>query len=412
MMSARCWSVLVLLGTALVACGPDAGEPDEAAVASAGGAVASSAGGASAGGAPTGGVAGSSTGGAAGGGSPAGLGGSFPGAAGAGGSLDPGAGGLPGAGGALPGAGGEGAAAGGAEAGAGGAAPVDCDPAQTLPPGDHDFTLASANGVTYRYTVVVPPTIVPGRKAPLALIWHALMSSPEETRGLTDIDARTAAAGVVTVHPRSPDASWDAGSCCTTVVLGRRRDETVFARELLAELDRKLCVDPKRIYTSGFSNGGMISQLLACKMSEVFAAAAPLGSNLTIPPAECQPSRPVPMLMINGTVDPLVGYSTPSLSGGLSVTESFRTWAEKDRCAGSPVTTFQQGKVTCSTYTSCGGGAELTLCSVEGMGHCMPGMQKESATNCFTKLIPLGPPNDDVNGIQIATDFLVRFALP
>lgn len=319
---------------------------------------------------------------------------------------------------AVTGCGGDGGSAGGVPGGDSGDADAatsapDCDPSQTLPPGDHEFTIESANGLTYRYTLVMPSGIAPGKRAPLVLVWHALWSSPEETRGLTHVDETMAAHGTISVHPRSPDESWDVGTCCTSIVAGRPRDETVFAKELLADVQSRVCVDSHRIYTSGFSNGGMISQMLACKMSDVFAAAAPMGSTLTIPASECQPSRPIPVYMINGTADPLVGYSATGLSGGLAVTDGFATWADRDGCTGSPQTTLQQGKATCQTYGQCGAGAEVTLCSVEGMGHCLPGMREESATNCLTKNgIPLGMPNDDIDGIDLSAEFLSRHSLP
>lgn len=292
-------------------------------------------------------------------------------------------------------------------------APSDC-PSQPLAAGDHIFQLASANGTTYSYVLVVPEGLPPMEKAPLVVVWHALQSSPEETRSLTDIDAQGQAAGSIMVHPVSPDKSWDAGSCCTTFGGGTPRDETVFARELVADVKSKVCVDDKRIVTTGFSNGGMISQLLACKAADVFGAAAPMGSNLTMLNAQtdCQPSRPIPIFMINGTADPLVGYDTPSLAGGLSVPASFQHWAEVDGCTGEPEVTLQQGAATCRTYKQCAAGTEVTLCSVVGMGHCIPGMKKESPSNCFTKLIPLGMPNDDIDGVKLSTEWLSRFSKP
>ena len=55
----------------------------------------------------------------------------------------------------------------------------------------------------------------------------------------------------------------------------------------------------------------------------------------------------------------------------------------------------------------------MTLCSVEGMGHCVPGMKTESPTNCLTKnLIPLGMPNADIDGIDLSAEFVSKYALP
>ena len=36
------------------------------------------------------------------------------------------------------------------------------------------------------------------------------------------------------------------------------------------------------------------------------------------------------------------------------------------------------------------------------------GMKTESPTNCLTRVIPLGCPNNDINGVRAATDFLKR----
>lgn len=288
----------------------------------------------------------------------------------------------------------------------------DCDPALTLPPGDHEYTIASANGVKYRYTLVMPTTVVPGKRAPLAIVWHGLGSTPEETRGLTHIDATMAKYAAISVHPRSPDKSWDAGTCCTSFGGGPKRDETIFVRELLADIKSRVCIDSRRIYTTGFSNGGMLSQVLSCKMPDVFAASAPMSSSLTIAGSECNPSRPVPQFMINGTGDQLVHYSIPNLAG-MTVPSSFQLWANRDGCTGSATVTLSQGKASCQTYRQCAAGSEVTLCTVEGMGHCMPGMRTESATNCLTKnFVPLGMPNNDIDGIDLSAEFLIRFSLP
>jgi polyhydroxybutyrate depolymerase len=218
---------------------------------------------------------------------------------------------------------------------------------------------------------------------------------------------------MLVVYPRSPDKAWDVGSCCTAIVGGAARDEEVFARELVKDIVSKACVDEKRIYTNGFSNGGMISQMVACKMGDVFAAAAPMGSTLTISPSDCQPKRPIPLIMINGTSDPLVGYDAPSLAGGIAFTEDTGLWAEHDGCTDQPETYLSKGKATCKQYKQCKAGVEVAFCAVEGMGHCVPGMKKESPTNCLTKDgITLGMPNDDIDAIQLSFDFLLRFTLP
>jgi len=282
-----------------------------------------------------------------------------------------------------------------------------------LAAGDHNYTLNSKNGIMYSYILSIPTSVDTRARSPLTVIWHALGSDPEEARSLTKVDANAETARSIVVFPRSPDKSWDVGTCCISTSGGTPRDEEVFARELVKDVTSKVCVDEKRIYTTGFSNGGMISQAMACKMADIFAAAAPMGSTLTIPAAECKPSRPIPIFLLNGTADPLVGYNSPSLSSGLSVPDDVKLWADRNMCTGTPEMVLQQGKATCKAYKQCAGGVEVRFCAVEGMGHCVPGMKKESATNCLTKSgIPLGMPNDDIDGIAVSTEFLSRFVMP
>lgn len=305
------------------------------------------------------------------------------------------------------------AAGSGAAGAAGGSSQAAACTGMPLSVGDHEYTIDSKNGLKYSYILTIPKTVDPMQRAPLIIHWHALTSDPEEARSLTSIDAKAEAAKAIVVYPRSPDKSWDTGSCCTSTSGGKMRDEEVFARELVKDVQEKACVDDKRIYTNGFSNGGMMSQLLACKMADVFAAAAPMGSTLTIDKDTCKPSRPIPMFMINGTADPLVGYNMTSFSGGLTVPDDIKFWADKNQCMGEPEMFLQMGKATCKRYTKCAAGVELDFCAVEGMGHCVPGMKKESATNCLTKsIIALGPPNDDIDGLQLSVDFLMRYTLP
>ncbi len=138
---------------------------------------------------------------------------------------------------------------------------------------------------------------------------------------------------------------------------------------------------------------------------------------MTIPADQCTPSRPIPILMINGTADPLVGYTATASAGGIPVPQAFQKWVSLDMCTGMPVQTLMKGQVTCNAYTQCAAGTQVQLCAVQGMGHCVPGMKTESPTNCLTKSafgipIQLGMPNNDIDAIQMATDFLLKYSLP
>src|SRR5205085_12584180 len=86
-------------------------------------------------------------------------------------------------------------------------------------------------------------------------------------------------------------------------------DDVAFIVKLVEKLVADGSADPKRIYVTGISNGGAMTMTLVCKRTDLFAAAASVVMNLTDQSANlCHPSRPVPMLMMNGTADPLIPY--------------------------------------------------------------------------------------------------------
>src|SRR5450631_4242726 len=86
-------------------------------------------------------------------------------------------------------------------------------------------------------------------------------------------------------------------------------DDVAFIVRLIEKFVANGVADPKRIYVTGVSNGGAMTMTLVCARADLFTAAASVIMNLTDESARaCQPSRPVPMLMMNGTADPLIPY--------------------------------------------------------------------------------------------------------
>ena len=87
-------------------------------------------------------------------------------------------------------------------------------------------------------------------------------------------------------------------------------DDAAFIVRLAEEFIADGVADPKRIYVTGLSNGGAMTMTMICARADLFAAAASVIMNLTDESAAaCHPSRPVPLLMMNGTADPLDSLS-------------------------------------------------------------------------------------------------------
>lgn len=119
------------------------------------------------------------------------------------------------------------------------------------------------------------------------------------------------------------------------------------------------------------SNGGFMAHRIGCELSDRFAAIAPVsGPNAA---ASCTPARPVSVMAFHGTSDPTVPYEGDATKGWPSVAATAKAWALRDGCQGDAVVSFQKNDVTCTTFSGCAEGNEVTTCTIAGAGHTWPG---------------------------------------
>ncbi|HGG57435.1 MAG TPA: hypothetical protein ENK31_06530, partial [Nannocystis exedens] len=235
-----------------------------------------------------------------------------------------------------------------------------------LGPGDHDLEIEHG-GLTRTLRLHIPPSYDGSEASPLVVNFHGLTSNVQEQVFFSGMNKTADAEGFMVAYPQGYMDSWNAGVCCGGAE-SAMIDDVGFVRALIETLEGATCIDPARIFATGMSNGGFMTHRLACEASDLFAAFAPVSSVLLTEP--CEPERPVPIMMFNGTSDTLVPYE-----GGLflGAVETFESWAAKGGCAGAPALTFAKGAATCQTYQECAEGAEVTLCTIDPMGHCWPG---------------------------------------
>lgn len=285
-----------------------------------------------------------------------------------------------------------------ADSGAEGAAFRDPDPCGhgTIQPGTFPLDFG---GNQYRYLVHLPPSYDGRTRTPLVLNWHSFTASALKEEQWTGMDAVSDEDGFILVYPDSPDGTWNAGTCCA--FRAGTRDDVGFARALVAEISRTACVDSRRVYSTGMSNGGFMSYRLACEASDLFAAIAPVSAKVGIP--DCNPTRSVPVLHFHGTADTIVPYSTGYLSGEkLDVPATIQRWVARDGCTKGPDVTYQNGTETCTAWSGCTDGASVTLCSDQGGQHCWPGIAA----------CPFSPPTTDIDANHVMAAFFRSFALP
>jgi polyhydroxybutyrate depolymerase len=238
----------------------------------------------------------------------------------------------------------------------------------------------SSQGRDTYYLLYVPQSYSSDEPAPVVLNWHGLTSSgqAQATISNTTEPALNEVAdqhGFLVVTPNSDSQSWNGGACCGQAMRDGI-DEVAFARALVADVQTRVCVDHRRVYSTGYSNGGFLSHHLACQASDLIAAIAPVAAVLGYDDSDCTPSLPVGVMQIHGTGDSLIPYEGgSSLVGGpfRSVVDSTAGWVARNGCVGEPVETYRNGNATCMTWSGCAPGGEVSLCTAEGANHCWPG---------------------------------------
>lgn len=248
-------------------------------------------------------------------------------------------------------------------------------PAPTMQPGDSTRDL-TFNGANRKYFLHIPPGLAQDQAVPVVLVFHEFTYPVSQTRSTTLLDDIADKNGFVTVYPVGTGTSWNAGTCCGTAVQDKV-DDVSFVRQVLSDLGAVVKVDPKRVYATGFSNGGMMAYRLACEMSDTFAAIAPVEGGLVSDP--CKPQQPVSILHVHGLKDPYVpfegGAPGPDCGSGCPATfppvrQGLDAWAQADGCTGTPESQVD-GAITHITYP-CPADTAIELYTLDGMEHAWP----------------------------------------
>lgn len=193
----------------------------------------------------------------------------------------------------------------------------------------------------------------------------------------------------IVVYPDGFEKHWNDGRGVQRYRAQKQNvDDVGFISALIDHLSTELNIDAKRVYVTGISNGAMMSHRLGCELSQKVAAIAPVAGNIPVNMASVwAPSRPVSVLIINGTEDPLVPWAGGEvhlepleLGQVLSVEDTVKFWVDSDKCTLLPLVTQLPDKdpsdgtrVRMETYGGCQDGSEVVLYAVEGGGHTWPG---------------------------------------
>lgn len=258
---------------------------------------------------------------------------------------------------------------------------------RNLPVESTEHTL-QVDGRERVYWLYVPPDRDPAQPAPLVLVLHGGGGTGDGMEKLTrsgfhDLADRD---GFIVAYPQGVDNHWNDGRPLEDTAAQENIDDVGFIAALIDHLAAEYNLDRTRVYATGISNGGLMSFRLACDLTDQIAAVAPVTANFsTALAARCAPSRPIAVLILNGTEDPLVRWEGGAITvlhstrgTVLSVDETVAQWVALDGCPAAPTITRLPDTVSDGTsvrrerYAPCAGDTVVELITVEGGGHTWP----------------------------------------
>lgn len=214
--------------------------------------------------------------------------------------------------------------------------------------GSYSKTLKTSDGLARTYLVHVPVGYDPKKEYSLVVALHGGFGSGESMEKQTRMSDLADKNGFIVVYPdgvanANGVRAWNAGNCCGAPSKNNI-DDVGYMRQLVTSLESTYSVDTKKVFAMGMSNGAMLSNRLACEASDVFAAVAPVSGTPQV--AVCNPTRPIPILMVHGTSDAVVpfngGVGTSFVTKDnsfISVTQALSDWSSRNACLGKEVVT-------------------------------------------------------------------------
>ena len=243
-------------------------------------------------------------------------------------------------------------------------------PASADPPG-----MLAFGGLQRTYVLHVPA----GLEQPRGLVinLHGAGMNGGQQAAVTGYDAVADQYGFVVAYPDGIDTTWADGRGAS---LPDRQgiDDVGFLASLIDRLSRDFRIPPGRVFVTGMSAGAFMANRLVCERADLVTAIAPVAGTLGAG-LPCAPSRPVSVLAVHGTADPVVPFNGGTMMGRGGASEIVSApalaerWREINRCPGPLVNDpAATGEIQEMSATGCAGGTEVVLVRINGGGHTWP----------------------------------------
>ena len=238
------------------------------------------------------------------------------------------------------------------------------------------FTLSSFAGQERKAVIHIPESVRDGSgPAPVVFVLHGQNSAAGEIENITRFHEAAGDRGYITVYPNGhcrPGQDhnfWNVAPFKTAADTMSLASDRAFITMILRNLKAKSLADPRRVFATGFSMGGMMTYRLACEDSKTFAGIAVVAGAMTTP--DCDPDHPVSVLHLHSLADTTIPYrggpTRETDATWPAVRDTMQSWQERLSCETPTVERLNDNAVCFPA--SCPGGHKTRLCQSFQGGH-------------------------------------------
>ncbi len=228
-------------------------------------------------------------------------------------------------------------------------------------------TTLQHDGRTRQYRLYIPQSYDASKPAPLILNYHGFTNNINVQYNQSNFQQLAEDNQFIFVTPQGLGflAGWAINNN-----FGGNEDDLGFSDALINKIQEDYNINEKRIYATGFSNGGFFSYRLACELSSRIAAVASIAGSMTrrwIANNQCQPQHPTAVLQITGTNDNVISINGNGTNE--SIQDVMEYWASVNNADTTPDVIQLGGGSTRSIWDNGDNGVTAEFIRVQGKGH-------------------------------------------